>query len=306
MIRGAINKDSRQPKYYFLGPKTPEEEYVSDIFKNPENYKFVKFLSKGGFGSVYLVTDKNDKKYAVKLFSSTNVTGAEYDQLIKEANLTRGVDLKNVVKVYGLFPIVKDNKNYLGIVEEYYVGKDLDYYTRHTDDLLSRRSMLILMYQVMNGIRELHENGIVHMDIKGKNIIVSGPTVKIVDLGISCKLGSGPLADLDKCKGIRGTTPYIAPEIFLKNYTDLKKADIWSFGITFYELIYGEFPYVPKSKNSTQDMINSQKTPPKYPEIRNFAGPINVVKYCLNYNPSDRPTSTQVLEFIYKEFYSGS
>ena len=295
-------------KYRFLGPQNQEEDRVTEIFSNPKNYKLTELLGQGSYGKVYLGITNQGEKFAVKVTSITGLTNREYELILKEAILTRGLDLKRTVKTYGMVPIIIKGQNYLGLVQEYFPGKKLDKYLRHAADELSDRGMLTLMIQTMIAINELHRNKIVHMDIKGDNIIVSGLVVKIIDLGLACRLDGSEVAKLDKCNTVRGASYYIAPEIYARKFDYLYAADIWSYGVTFYQLIYDIYPFEPNEGYRTigeaEDEIKRlQKLPITYPIVAKFKPCIDVLKYCLQYDYKTRPSSTQVIEYIKQQFF---
>lgn len=286
------------PKFNFI-PRTQKEEHVANIFSNPANYKLDKVLGEGGFGKVYLAIDKNGDKYAVKIMP-LNMPETEKELIFREANITRGLHLKNVIKNYGIFAIPIKGVIHTAIVSEYYPGQLLDHYIRHCTDLLSERSMMILMLQVMSGIYELHNDKIAHMDIKDNNIIVSGKNIKILDLGLACR---ADIPEFSKCH-LGGTPPYMAPEIFLGNLSDPYKADIWSFGVIFYYLVYDFFPFPFSNRGGATDsqIMGAQKKGTSYPILPNFEPVIDIIKYCLVYDYRSRPSAFKVLQYINKKF----
>ena len=94
---------------------------------------------------------------------------------------------------------------------------------------------------MVDGLAEVHNNGIVHRDLKHLNIFMSDlsdkPTVKIGDFGLSCHL------EADECiTKYAGTLAYMAPEIVKGEPADAK-ADIWSLGIILYTLLCGSLPF---------------------------------------------------------------
>lgn len=296
-------------KYNFLGAPTEKEREVEKIFLNPANYKLETKLGQGAFGTVYLAVDKDGNEYAVKLFPVVSVNSQKYKVLYKEAYLTRSLDLKWTIKNYGLYYIKHEGKTYLGIVSDYYPGKKLEAYLRHCTDLLSERSLLFLMYQVMVAIKELHSHKIVHMDIKADNIIVSGKGIKLLDLGLACRFDNSPISQFNDCNYVKGPIPYISPEVWKANFSDLYEQDIWSYGVTFYYLLYRKLPFIVNTRNPMivkTEMLEQQLKGPDYPAITNMKPVIFIIKKCLIYDYKDRFNSWQILTMLNREFELGA
>lgn len=97
------------------------------------------------------------------------------------------------------------------------------------------------MRQLINGIAELHKHNIVHRDLKTENIMEHQGEYKIIDFGFSKKLELKNESDQIK-NTVLGTPTTMAPEVYLRKNYGLK-ADIWSIGIIFFELVFGIQPY---------------------------------------------------------------
>lgn len=97
---------------------------------------------------------------------------------------------------------------------------------------------------ILKGLDVLHRNMIVHRDIKPENILIDDNLPKIADLGIGRLLHSNEMADSRV-----GTLYYMSPELLFKKDGASFNADLWSLGITMYEMLYGKFPF-----DITQDL----------------------------------------------------
>ena len=91
---------------------------------------------------------------------------------------------------------------------------------------------------ILNGLAVLHRRNIVHRDIKPENILMEGETPKIADLGIGRMLKKEEQASTKI-----GTLFYTSPEVLFDNIGASFNTDIWSLGVTFYEMVCGAFPY---------------------------------------------------------------
>jgi len=116
--------------------------------------------------------------------------------------------------------------------------------------------MCAMLEQMLLGICHTHSRGIVHRDIKPDNFLYGlDKVVKLADFGLAAALPR-PVIRLRMLRCLRdvaGTVPYMSPEMLMNRYYDTK-TDIWSYGVTAYVLLYGEFPYGPKAKTS-ENMI---------------------------------------------------
>lgn len=112
----------------------------------------------------------------------------------------------------------------------------------------------------------MHEKCIVHRDLKSENIMNHNGIFKIIDFGFSKKLPSNSEA----FKGtVLGTIITMAPEVIRKQNYGVK-ADIWSLGIIFYEMIYGRLPYEPMPSFEMYEQILSKSIFGKDGEVEGF------------------------------------
>jgi len=139
---------------------------------------------------------------------------------------------------------------------EYIDGHDLKEYIKHRD--LTYMQMLKLCIKLAEGLDFLHQHGVVHRDIKPGNFLFSkdGSKVKIVDFGLSKSSNTGFFSRFQKEGG--GTRIYMSPEQLRKQKLDAR-SDIFSFGITIYELFTGKHPFQGMNAKMIQKQIISQK-----------------------------------------------
>ena len=95
----------------------------------------------------------------------------------------------------------------------------------------------------------MHQKNIVHRDLKTDNIMLHNGIIKIIDLGFSKMLDEEGLTETPL-----GTITTMAPEIITRQKYGLK-ADIWSIGVIFYEMIYGVLPYAPMKPNQMYEAM---------------------------------------------------
>ncbi|KAG0091299.1 hypothetical protein BGZ92_001033 [Podila epicladia] len=113
---------------------------------------------------------------------------------------------------------------------------------------MGRDEIACCFHGVVQGVAYLHEMGVAHRDLKLDNCVMNEDgIVKIIDFGCSmvCKL---PFErHVAMARGISGSDPYIAPEVFITDEHDARPADVWSLGIIFVCMTIGRFPWkIPK------------------------------------------------------------
>jgi serine/threonine protein kinase len=169
---------------------------------------------------------------------------------------------------------------------------------------LNERSVGTAFVQMLSGIYHIHMARVLHRDITVDNFIVGGEdggTIKLCDFGLSANL---PLKG--KKRGLSGTSPYMCPEMIKDEFYDLK-ADIWSFGVVVYLLLFGGFPYIAKYDDSVSMRKAIVKgTPPKFRPVDEEAVchsdfVVAFVKTLLIRDPDVRPSATDALRMPYME-----
>ena len=205
-----------------------------------------------------------------------------------------------------------EDKKYILIIMEYINGGNLFSFVKKRRKL-SEKTAKYLFRQIIEGIKHIHENNIVHRDIKLENILIDvNNNVKICDFGIGKILSSNKELLYDQC----GTPMYMAPEIFLssnKKGYEGPPVDIWSSGISLYIMLSGTLPFDINQYDSTEKIdINSlssdeaeknhnlilQKViinnePKKIEKISKEAK--NLLDGLLNKNPAKRLTVDEIL-----------
>ncbi len=200
-----------------------------------ERYEIISRIGSGGMADVYKAKDhKLNRLVAVKVMK------AEFSQdkgfiskFRKEAQAAAGLAHPNVVNVYD---VGEDNGIYY-IVMELVQGITLkDYITRKGK--LSVREATSIAIQVSLGLEAAHKSNIVHRDVKPQNIIISvDGKVKLSDFGIARAASSNTISS-----NVMGSVHYSSPEQVRGGYSDAK-SDIYSLGITMYEMVTGRVPF---------------------------------------------------------------
>uniref|UniRef100_A0A6Q2WYJ7 Myosin IIIB n=1 Tax=Esox lucius TaxID=8010 RepID=A0A6Q2WYJ7_ESOLU len=210
------------------------------------DWDIVETIGKGTYGKVYRVNNrKNGSQAAVKVLDPINDVDEEIEA---EYNILRSLsNHPNVVKFYGMFYKSDDlSGGQLWLVLELCNGGSV---TELIKGLLMRGQRLLepviayILYGALLGLQHLHNNRIIHRDVKGNNILLTTEGgVKLVDFGVSAQLTS---ARLRRNTSV-GTPFWMAPEVIAceQQYDSTYDArcDVWSLGITAIELADGDPP----------------------------------------------------------------
>ena len=223
------------------------------------NYTLYKLLGKGSFGEVYLTTKKNcNIILATKKLDKKQTDRPSIKKYFdNEISIMRELNHPNIIKFHELLA----SKSHYYVVMEYCNGGDLTGCLRKYKSIyhrpFSEEIVQYLMRQIIEAIKVIHSHKIIHRDIKLDNILVSFENdydknnvnmmkaqIKIIDFGLATKLGTALLTYTAL------GSPVNMDPIILKKYNKAggyeqlqgynEKADIWSLGTVFYELLTGE------------------------------------------------------------------
>jgi tetratricopeptide (TPR) repeat protein/tRNA A-37 threonylcarbamoyl transferase component Bud32/TolB-like protein len=206
------------------------------IGKTVAHYKIVEQLGEGGMGVVYKAEDtKLHRMLALKFLSSETVaTQADKDRFAAEARAAAALDHPNICTIYEINEF--EGRSYIAMahVEGRSLREEID------EAPLGVNRAIDLAVQIAKGLSAAHERGIVHRDIKSANIMVTPKgDAKIMDFGIAHRPG---VAAPDDDATTAGTLAYGSPEQLRGDDVD-HRSDIWSFGVTLYEMVTGQPPF---------------------------------------------------------------
>ncbi|KAH8428801.1 serine/threonine-protein kinase [Aspergillus melleus] len=198
-----------------------------------KDYQLGDCLGKGAFGSVYRALNWNTgETVAVKQIKLVDLPKSELRVIMLEIDLLKNLDHPNIVKYQGFVKSVET----LNIILEYCENGSLHSiaknFGRFPENLVG-----LYMSQVLHGLLYLHEQGVIHRDIKGANILTTKQgLVKLADFGVASRTTG--LSE----SSVVGTPYWMAPEVIeLSGATTA--SDIWSLGCTVIELLEGRPPY---------------------------------------------------------------
>lgn len=200
-------------------------------------YEVLKRVGSGGMADVYMAKDhKLNRNVAVKVLKSEYVEDEKFLKKFEtEAQAVARLSHPNIVNIYDVG--IEDGINY--IVMELAEGITLKEYIRKKGYLSSKETVEIST-QIASAISHAHKNHIIHRDIKPQNILVSDTgIIKVTDFGIAKATSSNTVTSTATAMG---SVHYISPEQAKGRFCD-EKSDIYSLGITMYEMVTGHVPF---------------------------------------------------------------
>jgi eukaryotic-like serine/threonine-protein kinase len=263
-------------------------------------YTILRRLGKGGMGEVYLAQDTRLERLVALKFLSPEFVGDNWArrQLFKEAQAVAALDHPNICSVHD----IKEIGEHIFIVMQYVEGETLA-------DLIRARSLTAaelvqLGRQIISAIAEAHAHGIIHRDIKPKNIMVTpGGNVKVLDFGLaktikkrqSATMKADSSSHVSQVNVIPGTVAYMSPEQLRGEKLDYR-SDIFSLGTVFYEMACGKNPFAHGNNADVISSILTSELPPlkeSCPQAPRELG--RIVRKCLEKDRRQRYQSASEL-----------
>jgi tRNA A-37 threonylcarbamoyl transferase component Bud32 len=221
----------------FPGPAAPAVTQLAELFPQ---LKILELIGQGGMGAVYKARQPSlDRLVAVKVLPpEAGRDPAFAERFNREARALARLSHPNIVAVHD----VGQAGDYYYFVMEYIDGVNLRQLLR--DGHLPPEQALRIVPQICDALQYAHEEGVVHRDIKPENILLDKKgRVKIADFGLAKLLGRDTdNFTLTGSRQVMGTLYYMAPEQVERPLTVDHRADIYSLGVVFYEMLTGQLP----------------------------------------------------------------
>ena len=263
-----------------------------------DRYEILESIGAGGMSDVYKAKDNKLNRFvALKVLKKEFSENKEFVSKFRtEAQAAAGLEHQNIVNVYD----VGEEDGVYYIVMELVEGITLKRYIEKKQRLSVKESVSIAI-QISMGLEAAHNNQIVHRDIKPQNIMISKDgKVKVTDFGIAKATSSNTITS-----NVMGSVHYASPEQARGGFSDAK-SDIYSLGITLFEMLTGRVPFNGETAVAIAIMQiqNEMPSPRKYvPEI-----PVSVeqiVLKCCQKSPDRRyQTMGELVEDLKKSLIS--
>ncbi|XP_014888340.1 STE20-like serine/threonine-protein kinase isoform X3 [Poecilia latipinna] len=281
-------------KIFKLGPDKKKKQYEHvhrDV--NPEEiWEIIGELGDGAFGKVYKAQNKQNGTLAAAKVIDTK-TEDELEDYMVEIDILASCNHHHIVKLLDAFYF----EGKLWILIEFCAGGAVDAIMLELERPLTEPQIRVVCKQTLEALTYLHENKVIHRDLKAGNILLSlDGEVKLADFGVSAKNTN----TLQRRDSFIGTPYWMAPEVVMcetsKDRPYDYKADIWSLGVTLIELAQVEPPN--HEMNPMRVLLKIAKSEPPTlmhpsrwsPEFNDF------LRRSLDKNVDNRWNSTQLLQ----------
>jgi tRNA A-37 threonylcarbamoyl transferase component Bud32 len=239
----------RRPPYPSFVPPAPVE-----LARHFPQLDILDLVGQGGMGAVYKARQpKLDRLVAVKVLPPEVARDPAFaERFTREARSLARLNHPNIVTIYDFGE--SDGLYYFTM--EFVDGKTVRELLEA--GTLTAAQALQLVPQVCDALQYAHDEGIVHRDIKPENILLDRKgRVKIADFGLAKIVGLSPgCLTLTGSQQVMGTLYYMAPEQMTRSHTVDHRADLYSLGVVFYEMLTGELPigrFAPPSHKARVD-----------------------------------------------------
>ncbi|CAD8090617.1 unnamed protein product [Paramecium sonneborni] len=256
-----------------------------------QKYQVQKLVGAGTYGKVYRVKNKIDYNiYAVKTFEKQLINSLDDQEgLVKEIGLLRSLDHRGIIKLHEVY----ESEQFVFLVFEFLQNKNLND-TLEKGVSLGESQAYNIIKDLLETVLYIHEQGILHRDLKPDNILQRNETQKyvIIDFGLADNYREDGQYLFKKC----GTPGYCAPEILWNQIYD-QKVDIYSLGVILYEMLTGQNPFY--SKNYDERIMLNKESKFDYSKVKVSYNALDLLQGMLHKNPQKRFSAKEALNHRY-------
>nr|CAD7394391.1 unnamed protein product [Timema cristinae] len=246
-----IHVDESDP----VGEMEPSFPYRDIVIKRGQDVKDLFLLQteigRGKFGTVYRCQEHSTGLQLAAKFVSTS-RREDRRNVEREIDIMRALQHPRLIQLYDAF----DNGKVMVLILELIEGGELFERVIDDDFILTEKSCTVFMRQICEGIEFIHQQNIIHLDMKPENILCltrTGNRIKIIDFGLARKLDPNK-----KLQVLFGTPEFVAPEVV--NFDQIGfGTDMWSVGVICYVLLSGLSPFMGETDIETMANVTIAK-----------------------------------------------
>lgn len=246
------------------------------------HYKILEKLGEGGMGVVYKAEDIKLKRIVALKFlpHHLSISNEDNTRLLNEAQMTAKLNHPHICTIYD----IEEADETKFIVMEFVDGVTLR--TKIKDTSLSIEETINYAIQIGEALEEAHAKGIIHRDIKPDNIMINSKNqIKVMDFGIA-KLKEG--LGVTRTMSTSGTVSYMAPEQLSNSRID-GRADIFSLGVLFYEMLSRRLPFRGEHQAAMMYSLMNEEPEPINKYLTEVSSEmLHVLNRALEKDPEDR------------------
>lgn len=269
--------------------------FIGEAKGLPSNkYKIKTKLGDGAYGTVYLAENLITKTIvAMKKIDKSNEDHLTDSEIRDEIEILKKLDHPNIMKILEFY---NTEKAYY-LITEYCENGELYSQISKT---FSETQLAVIFYQLFSGLSYLHENNVVHRDLKLENIMITNIeecdktkeelfSIKIIDFG-TAKIFHQNRTE----KTIVGSSYYIAPEVLSQKYNE--KCDTWSAGVILYMLLVGKPPFDGETDEEVIEKVRQGKMDKLPSRYKNASKEVkNLINCLIQYDSTKRLSAFEAL-----------
>lgn len=276
-------KSKKKEENFFIDDEIESHQEILEELKESENYIFYKIVDKRNYSIMLKKVLKPEEKIQFKDLQNT----------IKEFEVLHQINHPCICKTFGMN--IQEGFGDLKTIAIFLEFLDFDLKMCLDKNILSNSMKVKIAVEVASGMSYLHKHGMIHRDLNIDNIMLNRFfEAKIINFGQVFVLNAIQNESISLTKNI-GDLAFMSPEMLNddddKDYDN--KTDIYSFGVILYKLFTGNLPNI-----SIKDRI--KKVLPVFPHPTPSVSEccIELIKMCMQYEPSQRPSFDEILDFM--------